>query len=260
MNLLEGKTIIVTGGGYGIGREIALACAAEGASVVIAARNREALEKTRSDIERLGAQSVAITTDVAREEDCEAMVQRTVATFGRLDGLVNNAGISGPSKRITEMTLAEWQEVIDVNLTGAWLASRAALRVMERQRAGTILNIGSISGRRGFAFRTPYTASKWGMVGLTQTLALEWGRLGIRVNCICPGAVEGDRINRVIHARAQALGIDPERVHEDMVKMAPLHRMVTGTEVARTAIFLLSDLASGITGQSVNVDAGAAMN
>jgi NAD(P)-dependent dehydrogenase (short-subunit alcohol dehydrogenase family) len=260
MQDLKGKVAVITGGGYGIGKEIALAYARLGARVMVAARTIAPLEQACSEMRRLGASASYLQTDVSKEKDCARMVEHALATFGALDILVNNAGISGPTKRITETELAEWQEVLDINLTGAWLASRAALRVMQRQGHGVILNISSWAGRHGYALRAPYAASKWGMVGLTQTLAVEWGPHGIRVNCICPGGVEGDRIERVIQARAAALGESYDKVKSGIIADAAMRRMVTEEEIARVAVFLVSNLSAGVTGQTINVDAGKAMN
>src|SRR5271170_1156335 len=174
MNDLAGKVAIITGGGYGIGKQIALAYAKLGAHLVLAARSARPLQETGAEVEKLGARVITIATDVAKEADCARMAEQALATFSRIDILVNNAGIGGPTRRATEMSLAEWQEVIDINLTGAWLAARAVLPAMERQGRGDILNISSGAGRRGFPLRSPYAASKWGMIGLTQTLAGEW--------------------------------------------------------------------------------------
>jgi NAD(P)-dependent dehydrogenase (short-subunit alcohol dehydrogenase family) len=260
MQELKDKVALVTGGGYGIGKEIALLYAHQGIRIALAARSEGPLNETRAAVEELGVRAVAVRADVSKEADCARMVDETVKAFGRIDILVNNAGIAGPTKRSTDMTLAEWQEVLDINLTGAWLASRAAIPPMVKQGGGNILMISSGAGRRGYPLRSPYAASKWGMIALTQTLAGEWGTEGIRVNCICPGAVEGDRIERVIRARAEAMGIPYDQVKKGFTSTAALHRMVTEHEVARVAIFLVSDLSSGVTGQTVNVDAGSIMN
>ncbi|MBE3604037.1 SDR family oxidoreductase [bacterium] len=260
MQDLKDKVAIITGGGYGIGREIALAYARHGIKLALAARSESPLAETRAAVEKLGVSAVTIRTDVSKEADCARMVEQTVKAFGRLDILVNNAGIAGPTKRLTEMTLAEWQEVIDINLTGAWLASRAALPGMAKQKSGNILMISSGAGRRGYPLRSPYASSKWAMIGLTQTLAGEWGPAGVRVNCICPGAVEGDRIERVMHARAEALGVPYEQIRKGFESGAALQRIVTEAEVARVAVFLVSDLSAGVTGQTINVDAGSIMN
>jgi NAD(P)-dependent dehydrogenase (short-subunit alcohol dehydrogenase family) len=260
MQDLKDKVAIITGGGYGIGREIALEYARHGIKLALAARSEGPLAETRAAVEKLGVSAVTIRTDVSKEADCARMVEQTVKAFGRLDILVNNAGIAGPTKRLTEMTLAEWQEVIDINLTGAWLASRAALPGMAKQKSGNILMISSGAGRRGYPLRSPYASSKWAMIGLTQTLAGEWGPAGVRVNCICPGAVEGDRIERVMHARAEALGVPYEQIRKGFESGAALQRIVTEAEVARVAVFLVSDLSAGVTGQTINVDAGSIMN
>ena len=259
MELAE-KVAIVTGGGYGIGREIALAYSKAGASVVLAARTQKPLNETRDAIEKIGGRVLVVPTDISREVDCARMVERTIETFNHLDILVNNAGIAGATKPITEMALAEWQEVIDINLTGAWLASRAAVPVMLKQASGNILMISSGAGRRGYPLRAPYAASKWAMIGLTQTLAGELGTSGIRVNCICPGAIAGDRIERVIRARAAAMNLPYEQVKAAFTSMAAMNRMATEAEVARVAVFLASDAASAVTGQTINVDAGTNMN
>jgi NAD(P)-dependent dehydrogenase (short-subunit alcohol dehydrogenase family) len=260
MHELKDKVAIITGGGYGIGKQIALTYARAGAKLVLAARTPGPLEEARAEVTKLGAATAVIQADVAKEADCARLVDETEKAFGRVDILVNNAGIAGPTKRTTEMALREWQEVIDINLTGAWLASRAAIPAMVKQRAGNILMISSGAGRRGYPLRSPYAASKWAMIGLTQTLAGEWGNDGIRVNCICPGAVEGDRIERVIRARAEAMGAPYDQIKKGFTSTAALQRMVTEDEVARVSLFLVSDLSAGVTGQTINVDAGSIMN
>ena len=260
MPILKDKVAIITGGGYGIGRAIALAFAREGARVAVAARSTAPLEQTLADLKALKCDALAVPTDVAKIADCEQMVARTLAAFGRIDILVNNAGIAGPTKTTADMELAEWQEVIDTNLTGAWLSARAALPMLARQASGNIINISSLSGRRGIPMRTPYVASKWAMVGLTQAWANEWGAKGIRVNCICPGPVENDRIVRVIKAAATARAVSEDEVKSELVAMSAMHRMVGEDEVARVAVFLASDASAGMTGQTLNVDAGIAMN
>jgi NAD(P)-dependent dehydrogenase (short-subunit alcohol dehydrogenase family) len=260
MQELADKVAIVTGGGYGIGRQVGLVFARAGARVVLAARSVEKLESTRAEIAALGADCIAITTDVAKAEDCARMAGQTLSRFGRIDILVNNAGIEGVTKLTTDMTPQEWQEVIDIDLTGTWLATRAALPTMREQKSGGIINISSGSGRRGYPFRAPYSAAKWAMISLTQTWAGEWGRSGIRVNCICPGPVLGDRIERVISTRAKAMGVPYEQVERGFVSAAAMQRMVSEEEVAKVALFFASDQSSGVTGQTLNVDAGFIMN
>jgi len=260
MNELKDKVAIITGGGYGIGKLIAFAYGPAGAKIVLAARSEGPMRETCDQLKRLGVQAIQVTTDVSKESDCARMAEETLKAFGRIDILVNNAGIAGPTKRMTEMSLAEWQETLDIDLTGTWLASRAVLPTMDRQGSGNILNISSGAGRRGYPMRSPYAASKWAMIGLTQTIAGEWGARGIRCNCICPGAIAGDRIERVMRARAEATGVPYERVRAGMLANSALGRMATEEEVARVALFLVSDLSVGMTGQTLNVDCGSIMN
>jgi NAD(P)-dependent dehydrogenase (short-subunit alcohol dehydrogenase family) len=260
MNELADKVAIITGGGYGIGKQIALKYAAAGAKIVIAARSLDPMKETCTELEKFGSKAISIQADVAREADCARIAEQTIKAFGRVDILVNNAGIAGPTKRITDMSLAEWQEVIDIDLTGAWLASRAVIPQMDKQRSGNILMISSGAGRRGYPLRSPYAAAKWAMIGLTQTLAGEWGQRGIRVNCICPGAIAGDRIERVIRARAESLKQPYEVVKAGFVSQAALQRMATEEEVARVSLFLVSAASGGVTGQTINVDCGSIMN
>jgi NAD(P)-dependent dehydrogenase (short-subunit alcohol dehydrogenase family) len=260
MTELKEKVAIITGGGYGIGRQIARRYAEAGMRLMLAARGAGPLEEACRELQATDAKALSVQADVAKEADCKKMVEAALAAFGRVDILVNNAGIAGPTKNSVEMSLREWQEVIDINLTGAWLASRAVIPAMSDQGSGNILMISSGAGRRGYPLRSPYSTSKWGMIGLTQTLAGEWGAKGIRVNCICPGAVEGDRIERVIRARAAAMGVPDEQVRKGFTSTAALQRMVTEEEVARVALFLVSDLSNGMTGQTLNVDAGSIMN
>ena len=260
MNELADKVAIITGGGYGIGKQIALLYGKAGAKIVIAARSVDPMKQTCAELESAGTRAIHVTTDVSKEPDCAKMIDAAMKAFGRVDILVNNAGISGPTKRITEMSLAEWQETLDIDLTGTWLATRAALPVMDQQHSGIILNISSGAGRRGYPMRSPYAAAKWAMIGLTQTVAAEWGQRGIRCNCICPGAIAGERIERVMRARADALKQPYEEIRGAFLSQAAMNRMATEEEVARVALFLATDISAGVTGQTVNVDCGSIMN
>jgi NAD(P)-dependent dehydrogenase (short-subunit alcohol dehydrogenase family) len=260
MNELKDKVAIVTGGGYGIGKQIALTYARAGAAIVLAARSADKMKIAADEIQPLGVRVLCVPTDVSREADCARMADETLKAFGRIDILVNNAGISGPTKRMTEISLDEWNETIAIDLTGTWLATRAVIPAMDRARSGLVINISSGAGRRGYPMRSPYAAAKWAMIGLTQTVAGEWGQRGIRCNCICPGAIEGDRIERVMRARAEALKQPYEAVRAGFLSQSALNRMATEDEVARVALFLASDLAAGMTGQTLNVDCGSAMN
>ncbi|OGN95719.1 MAG: hypothetical protein A2Y89_04085, partial [Chloroflexi bacterium RBG_13_51_18] len=188
---LEGRVAIVTGGGYGIGKAIALALAREGADVVVAARTESALKKTAQEIESMGRKSLVIITDLLLPEAPAEMVEKTLEKFGKIDILVNNSGEEGPIKPVAEMDLKGWNDLLSVNLTGAMLCSRYVLeKSMVPRQSGVIINISSAAGRRGLATRSAYSSSKFAIIALTQSLASEVGRYGIRVNAIAPGAVE----------------------------------------------------------------------
>ncbi len=185
------SVVIVTGGGYGIGRGIALAFGREGAHVVLAARSREKLEAVATELRAVGTRPLVAELSVSDEAAVAAMVDSAVRTYGRVDVLVNNAGIAGPAGLARDLDPAAWRETIDTNLTGAFLCAKHVARGMIDRKAGAIVNIGSVAGRIGYALRTPYAASKWGMIGLSHSLAAELGPHGIRVNIVLPGSTEG---------------------------------------------------------------------
>lgn len=257
----SGKVAVVTGGGYGIGEAIVRELASEGAAVVIAARSRTKIESLAEELRQSGGRAEAAVTDVANEDDVRRMVDHAIKAFGRIDILVNNAGIAGPTKLATEISSVEWHETIEVNLTGAFYCARhAAAAMIERGEGGAIVNIASVAGRIGYALRTPYAASKWGMIGLNHSLAAELGHYKIRVNCVCPGAVQGERIDAVIRARAEAAGVPQEKVERQMRSGVPLGRMVTAKEVARAVLYFADENdSSGVTGQAFTVCGGARM-
>jgi 3-oxoacyl-[acyl-carrier protein] reductase len=184
--MLENQVIVVTGGSQGIGRGIALACAREGASVVVAARTAQKLQQVVQEIETRGGRAMAVPTDVTDEAQAERLVQRTLERYGRLDGLVNSAGVS-PLSSIAETSLQVWEQTMAINVTGTFLCCRAVWTAMVEQGGGSILNISSGAGKRGHAGWVAYCASKWAVMGLTESLALEGFPLGIRVNALCPG-------------------------------------------------------------------------
>ncbi len=253
---LNNKVAIVTGGGVGIGRAISLAFASEGAAVVAAARTLPRLEAVADEIRSGGGRAIAIQTDVSDENQVNKMVAQTLNEYGQVDILVNNSGITGPTINVADIKLDVWNEVLTINLTGAMLCAREVLRNMLPHRSGNIINISSAAGTRGLPMRSPYCVSKWGIIGLTQTLAIEVGEYNIRVNCIAPGAVEGERAENVMKARAEATGLTYEEIASEMSADAALKRMVAVTEIADAAVFLASDESSGITGQTISVNAG----
>jgi NAD(P)-dependent dehydrogenase (short-subunit alcohol dehydrogenase family) len=253
---LSGKVAIVTGGGRGIGRAIALRFAAEGA--VLAGRDgAQPLADTVAQIQERGGRARSWVTDVADETAVRDFVAGAVAEFGGLDILVNNEGIAGPTAPIVTLERAEWDRTLAINVTGAYLCAKHAVPHLIARGGGRVINITSIAGRIGYALRSPYAVSKWGMIALTRSLALEVGEHGITVNAIAPGAVRGERVEAVIRARAGALSRTPEEVERDFfVAPTALRRMIDPEEIAATAVFLASDEARNITGETLGVTAG----
>ena len=249
---LVGKTAIVTGAGTGLGTAIAECYAREGAAVVLVGRRANLLEQVAKQIEAAGARALVHAADVSQEADVERLVRVTTETFGALDILVNNAGIAGPVAPIWETPLEGWLQTLAVNLTGPWLCAREALRVMVPRRSGKIINIGSISGKRPLATRTPYTASKLGLVGLTRTLAVEAGPYNINVNHISPGLVDTPRLLEL----AQKWNRDPDELRASFGAQAALNRIAEPLDIANCALFLASEDSRNITGFDISVDAG----
>ena len=258
---LEGKIAVITGGGRGLGKGIALTFAAEGSDVVIAGRNESALKETANEIEAMGRKCLPIVTDQAVPEQVRNMVDRALERFDRVDVLVNNAGISGPVLSVADMDWEAWEQTLAINLTGAMLCAKYILKDdMIPRRSGNIINISSISGRMGHLNRSPYCVSKWGLIGLTQSLALEVGKHGVRVNCIAPGPVVGERIEWAMRQLSKNQGISYEQAMANEAARTALGRMVKPEEVGYLAVFLASDKSAGITGQTINCSAGLRMD
>jgi NAD(P)-dependent dehydrogenase (short-subunit alcohol dehydrogenase family) len=214
------------------------------------------VDETAALVREDGGEAIAVTADLSKEDDVRALVERAVASFGHLDTLVNNAGDGGPTKPVQDYPLDEWHYTIDSCLTSTYLCTRFAVPAMIKAGRGAIVNIASMAGRRGLAYRVGYCSAKAGQIGMTYGLAHELGRHNITVNAIAPGAVEGDRIDRVIAGQAQVRGMSEEAVRKSMTDRAPLKRMVTGEDIARAAVFFCSDHARNISGQCLPVNAG----
>src|SRR6185369_10101856 len=195
---LKNQVAIVTGGGKNIGREISLTLAREGAQVVCAGTTKETIEETARATSEFTAGAIAVQCDVSDELAVKTLVETTIKEFGKIDILVNNAGIAGPTALATDVSLADWDRTIGVNLTGAFLCSKYVLPVVAEQKSGRIINISSVAGQTAYPLRSPYVVSKWGMIGLSRTLAAEWGSFNITVNTVVPGPVDGERIDSVI--------------------------------------------------------------
>jgi NAD(P)-dependent dehydrogenase (short-subunit alcohol dehydrogenase family) len=253
-----GTIAAVTGAGTGIGREITLRLAADGADVVLAARSRGAMEEVAEEVRGLGRRALVVPLDL-RDPSTVAAAAEAAEEFGPVDVLVNNSGVSGPTKPLVDLDLEEWEDTFRVNVTGTFLACRAFLPPMIDRGSGSVVVIGSMTGKRPLLNRTPYAASKTALIGLVRTLAWELGPHGIRVNLVSPGAVEGDRILRVIEQQAATRGIPVEQARAEFAESSPLQQLVSPGDVADTVAWLASPRAAAITGQDVNVSAGAVM-
>ena len=231
---LEGRVAIVTGAGRGIGRAIALTFSREGARVAAVASSAGEIQETVGEIQKGNQAAIGIQADVSREEEVARMVQQTVQQFKTVDILVNNAGINLPYRAVVDLSLKEWEQILAVNLTGTFLATRAVLPIMMEKKSGKIINLSSIGGRRGAAGRSPYRATKAALINFTECVAAEAKPHGIRVNAICPGLVES-RMQKEITAGRDFV---PELIHPD--------------EIARVALFLATDDSSPICGAAID--------
>jgi NAD(P)-dependent dehydrogenase (short-subunit alcohol dehydrogenase family) len=254
--VLTDRVAVVTGASKGIGRVIAQVFAREGARVVCAARSPALVEETVALIRSEGGEGIGVAADVSREGEAHALMSAAVEAFGRIDCLVNNAGDGGPTKPIQEYGLDEWFYTINSCLTSSYLCARFAVPALIESGGGAIVNIASMAGRRGLPYRAGYCAAKAGQIGLTYGLAVELGRHNIRVNAIAPGAIAGDRIDRVIAGQAGVRGISEEAMRKTFLDRSPLKRMATADDVASLAAFLCSDRARNISGQCIPVNAG----
>jgi 2-deoxy-D-gluconate 3-dehydrogenase len=244
---LKGRVAVITGGNGGIGLGMGRGLAEAGAAVVVAARNREKSGRAVDELRGLGAEAEAIEVDVADEGSVNALVKATIERFGRLDILVNNAGMN-IRKPVENLALAEWRQVIDVNLTSAFLASRACYPVMKKQRGGKIINIGSMMSIFGASFAPAYAASKGGMVQLTKAMAAGWAADNIQVNAVLPGWIDTELTQR---ARQQIEGL-----HESVLRRTPTKRWGVEQDMAGVAVFLASQASDFVTGAAITVDGG----
>lgn len=241
---LAGRVAVVTGGSRGIGAAIAGALVEGGAAVVVSGRDADRLERTVKDLDATGASVVAVVADAARREDCDRLVDTTKQRFGRLDVLVNNAGITRDGL-LVRMKDEDWDQVMEINLRGAFLMTRAAAKVMMRQKAGRIINIASTAGAMGNAGQANYSAAKAGLIGLTKSTARELAHWSILVNAVAPGLIETDMSAAI-----------PEAAREALLSQVPLGRIGTAREVAEVVRFLAGDGAAYITGQVLHVNGG----
>jgi NAD(P)-dependent dehydrogenase (short-subunit alcohol dehydrogenase family) len=247
---IAGQRVIITAGASGIGRAIADTLIANGAQVAICDVSDEFL----SDFRKAHPKAYAVKADVAADDDVAALFDGAGNALGGLDALINNAGIAGPTGRVEEITPAQWRRCIEVCLTGQFLCAHHAVPMIRKSGGGAIVNMSSAAGRFGYAFRTPYSSAKWGIIGFTQSLAKEIGPDNIRVNAILPGIVEGPRMTGVIRDRAAQVGISYGEMEARYLEKVSLRRMVSPQDVADMVLFLLSPAGKNISGQSLGVD------
>ena len=256
MGLLDGKVAIITGASKGIGRALSLRFAREGAAVICAARSGDLVKETVGQVKAGGGRALAVTCDAAQEDEVRRLIATGAKEFGKIDTLVNNAGDGGPTKPVQDYLMEDWRYTIDSCLTSSYLCMRFVVPEMIKGGGGAIVNISSGAGRRGLPYRIGYCSAKAGQVGMTYGMALELAEHNIRVNCVAPGAVEGDRIDRVIAGQAQVRGISVEQMRKAMVERSPLKRMVTADDIVDATVFFCSDMSRSISGQVLAVNAG----
>jgi NAD(P)-dependent dehydrogenase (short-subunit alcohol dehydrogenase family) len=246
----NGMRVLVTAGAAGIGLHIARTFLTHGARVQVCDIDDKALSSLPREIFRTRA-------DVSKLSEVDHLFEEVKKNLGGLDILVNNAGIAGPTGKVEDIRPEDWDRCIAIDLNGMFYVTRKAMPLIKAAGGGSIINLSSIAGRFGFALRTPYSAAKWAVVGFTQSLAVEAGPDGVRVNCIQPGIVEGERVDRIVAAKAEKLGVPPSQVLEDMVQGISLRTTVTAQDIADTALFLALGAGRHISGQAISVCGGA---
>jgi NAD(P)-dependent dehydrogenase (short-subunit alcohol dehydrogenase family) len=244
------QRVLITAAASGIGRAIAGAFHAAGAQVFICDIDTDALTRVRDELPGVHTAEC----DMAQPEAIAGMIQAGAEALGALDVLVNNAGISGPTEPAEDLPLTKWEQVVQINLNGTFHTTQLAIPHLKQSAAGVIINMSSAAGRFGYPNRSPYCATKWGLIGLTKTLAMELGEHDIRVNAIAPGAVEGERIHHVLEGRAEQAHETLAQATDDALAKQSLKRFVEPADIGALAVFLASDAAKSISGQVLPID------
>jgi meso-butanediol dehydrogenase/(S,S)-butanediol dehydrogenase/diacetyl reductase len=259
---LERQVALIVGGARGIGAAIAHTFAIEGASIILVdlEKMKPQLDGVVQAINQHGGKAVAITADCSVDRQVNALVEETVRRFGAIDILINSAGFRGPLVTVTDISEKEFDDVILYNLKLVFLCCRAVLQQMVKQKSGSIVSISGTAGREGMAMRGSLCAAKWGVVGLTQTIAKEYGAHGIRANVICPGGMDEPDLREMYAKRAENLGMTVEAHEAQILALTPLRKYAKHDEVAKAALFLASSDASHTTGEALNVSGGRLMS
>ncbi len=243
---LDGKVALVTGGGRGLGRAMAQALAEAGADVVVVSRTVQEIEETADSIRKMGRKALAIPTDILQIQQVEKAVQITLKEFGKIDILVNNSGVA-VVKPLLDLTLEEWNQVIQTNLTGVFIVSKTVGRHMAERRQGKVINMASVAGVRGVTTLSAYAASKAGVINLTRCMAAEWVKYNIRVNAIAPG---------YFYTSMSAPGLDNEKIREAILSKIPLRRVGQPEELGPLVVYLASEASDFMTGETIFIDGG----
>jgi NAD(P)-dependent dehydrogenase (short-subunit alcohol dehydrogenase family) len=252
---VKGKRVLITAGAGGIGRAMTDVFCKAGARVHICDVVQGAIDETV----KIFPDVSATLADVSKLEDVDQLFADVRKHLGGLDCLINNAGIAGPTGKVEDIPVEDWERCIAVDLNGMFYCTRLAMPLLKAAGGGSVINLSSAAGRLAFPFRTPYSAAKWGVVGFTKSLSMEVGPDNVRVNAIQPGVVEGERIDRVIDAKAKAVGISFEEQKKISLERVSMHRMVSPYDIANMALYLASDIGRNITGQAISVCAGVEM-
>ncbi len=259
---LAGQVAVVVGSARGIGEAIAHTFAAEGASLVLVdlEKMKPQLDEVVQSITQMGAKAITIVADCTDDIQVNQVVDETMRRWGRIDVLVNSAGLRGPLVPVQDITEQEWDSVLAVNLKAVFLCCRGVLKVMMKQKSGSIVSISGTAGKEGMALRGSLCAAKWGLLGLTQTIAKEAGPYGIRANVICPGGMDEPDLRAMYAERAKGLGMEFSDLEKSILELTPLRKYAKHDEVAKAALFLASSDSSHTTGESLNVSGGRLMN
>ncbi len=259
---LPDQVAIVVGSARGIGAAIARTFSEEGAAIVLVdlEKMKSQLDEVAQEINQKGGKAIAIVADVTDDRQVNQMIDETVRRWGRIDILVNSAGLRGPLVPVQEITEQEWDSVVAVNLKAVFLCCKAVLKVMMKQKSGSIVSISGTAGREGMALRGSLCAAKWGLLGLTQTIAKEAGPFGIRANVICPGGVDEADLRTMYAERAKGLGMAFSDLEKSVLEQTPLRKYASHGEIAKAALFLASSDSSHTTGEAINVSGGRLMN